>query len=189
VLDGRKIKILNRGIRFKKKWINIHLISDLIMHLLNHYHNICSSFDNTYDGGDFYIPPYHHAILVPCNSEHQDPSMCSCLLLTRTGVQVAEKTSQLFIYIIDNDTPVGLLLKHGDLLGAYYTGPHAHIKAERCLMLISEYKRLIEEQQKQMDIMDDEDCFDNMDEVTPTCLPLDLCTDVTLTMFNDLSMN
>jgi hypothetical protein len=166
------------------------------MHLLDHYLNtsVNSSFDGTmptYDGGDFYIPPYHNVILVPCNSddpEHRDPSMDSCLLLTRTGVQTAEKTSLMFIYSIDNDTNIGLLLKHGDLLGAYYTGPHAHIKAERSLMLISEYKRLIEKQQKQLDTRD-EDYFDNKDEDTPTtCLPLYPIADEVLTM-DGLSMN
>jgi hypothetical protein len=105
----------------------------------------------TYDGGDFYIPPYHNVILVPCNSddpEHRDPSMDSCLLLTRTGVQTAEKTSLMFIYSIDNDTNIGLLLKHGDLLGAYYTGPHSQIAAERTYMLIGHYNELIEDQKK-----------------------------------------
>jgi hypothetical protein len=166
------------------------------MQLMHHYNNtsVNSPYDHMmpiYDGYDYYIPPFHNLILVPCNSadpEHMVPSLSSCHLLTRTGVQKAEKTPLLLVYIIDNTTDVGLLLKHGDLLGAYYTGPHAHIKAERSLMLISEYKRLIEKQQKQLDTRD-EDYFDNKDEDTPTtCLPLDPIADEVLTM-DGLSMN
>jgi hypothetical protein len=121
---------------------------------MHHYNNtsVNSPYDHmmpTYDGYDYYIPPFHNLILVPCNSadpEHIVPSLSSCQLLTRTGVQKAEKTPLLLVYIIDNTTDVGLLLKHGDLLGAYYTGPHAHIVAERTYMLIGHYNKFIEDQ-------------------------------------------
>jgi len=79
--------------------------------------------------------------------------MDSCLLLTRTGVKKTENTLLMYIYTIDNDTNVGLLLKHGDLIGAYYTGPHGHIKAERSQMLTSEYKKLIKKQSKQLEAL------------------------------------
>jgi hypothetical protein len=139
----------------------------------------------TYDGVDFYIPPYHNVILVPCNSddpEHRNPSMDSCLLLTRTGVKKAENTLLMYIYTIDNDTNVGLLLKHGDLMGAYYTGPHGHIKAERSQMLTSEYKKLIKKQLKQLEDISDEDYFCNQDKDPSTCLPLDPIAEEVLTM-------
>jgi hypothetical protein len=140
---------------------------------------------STYDGVDFYIPPYHNVILVPCNSddpEHRNPSMDSCLLLTRTGVKKAENTLLMYIYTIDNDTNVGLLLKHGDLMGAYYTGPHGHIKAERSQMLTSEYKKLIKKQLKQLEDISDEDYFCNQDKDPSTCLPLDPIAEEVLTM-------
>lgn len=101
-----------------------------------------------YDGCDYYIPAFHSVVLVPCNSndpEHQTPSMSSCLLLTRTGMQTAEKSHLLIMYLIDNTSNVGLLLRHGDVLGAYYTGPHAHVKAERAYMLIGNYNLLLED--------------------------------------------
>jgi hypothetical protein len=126
------------------------------MQLMHHYNNtsVNSPYDHMmpiYDGYDYYIPPFHNLILVPCNSadpEHMVPSLSSCHLLTRTGVQKAEKTPLLLVYIIDNTTDVGLLLKHGDLLGAYYTGPHSQIAAERTYMLIGHYNELIEDQKK-----------------------------------------
>jgi hypothetical protein len=124
------------------------------MLLLHHYTNLSvnSLFDGTmptYDGDDYYIPPFHGVILVPCNSddpEHRAPSMSSCMLLTRTGVQTAEKAPLLVMYLIDNTSNVGLLLRHGDLLGAYYTGPHEGIKAERSYMFIGSYTALINDQ-------------------------------------------
>ena len=151
------------------------------MHLLHHYSNMSVNSPSTngtmmmptYDGADFYIPPYHNVILVPCNSddpEHRNPSMDSCLLLTRTGVKKTENTLLMYIYTIDNDTNVGLLLKHGDLMGAYYTGPHGHIKAERSQMLTSEYKKLIKKQSKQLEAIGDEDYYQDKDP--STCLPL-----------------
>lgn len=149
------------------------------MHLLHHYSNMSVNSPSTngtmmmptYDGADFYIPPYHNVILVPCNSddpEHRNPSMDSCLLLTRTGVKKAENTLLMYIYTIDNDTNVGLLLKHGDLMGAYYTGPHGHIKAERSQMLTSEYKKLLRKQSSEA--IGDEDYYQDKDP--STCLPL-----------------
>ena len=162
------------------------------MHLLHHYSNMSVNSTSTngtmmptYDGVDFYIPPYHNVILVPCNSddpEHRNPSMDSCLLLTRTGVKKAENTLLMYIYTIDNDTNVGLLLKHGDLMGAYYTGPHCHIKAERSQMLTSEYKKLIKKQLKQLEDISDEDYFCNQDKDPSTCLPLDPIAEEVLTM-------
>jgi len=162
------------------------------MHLLHHYSNMSVNSTSTnctmmptYDGVDFYIPPYHNVILVPCNSddpEHRNPSMDSCLLLTRTGVKKAENTLLMYIYTIDNDTNVGLLLKHGDLMGAYYTGPHGHIKAERSQMLTSEYKKLIKKQLKQLEDISDEDYFCNQDKDPSTCLPLDPIAEEVLTM-------
>jgi len=94
--------------------------------------------------------------------------MDSCLLLTRTGVKKAENTLLMYIYTIDNDTNVGLLLKHGDLMGAYYTGPHGHIKAERSQMLTSEYKKLLRKQSSEA--IGDEDYYQDKDP--STCLPL-----------------
>ncbi|MFN9685093.1 MAG: hypothetical protein ACK583_07535 [Cyanobacteriota bacterium] len=133
----------------------------------------------TYDGADFYIPPYHNVILVPCNSddpEHRNPSMDSCLLLTRTGVKKTENTLLMYVYTIDNDTNVGLLLKHGDLIGAYYTGPHGHIKAERSQMLTSEYKKLLRKQSSEA--IGDEDyypspCLPLLDSIAEEVLTLD----------------
>ena len=72
--------------------------------------------------------------------------MTSCQLLTRTGVQVAKSTTRLIMYIIDNVTDLSLLLKHGDLLGAYYTDIHAGIKAEKCEMLTSQFEQMMDEQ-------------------------------------------
>ena len=168
------------------------------MHLLHHYSNMSVNSTSTnctmmptYDGVDFYIPPYHNVILVPCNSddpEHRNPSMDSCLLLTRTGVKKAENTLLMYIYTIDNDTNVGLLLKHGDLMGAYYTGPHGHIKAERSQMLTSEYKKLIKKQLKQLEDISDEDYFCNQDKDPSTCLPLDPIAEEVLTL-DGLSIN
>jgi len=90
----------------------------------------------TYDGADFYIPPYHN---------------------------------------------VGLLLKHGDLMGAYYTGPHGHIKAERSQMLTSEYKKLLRKQSSEA--IGDEDYYPS------TCLPLlDSIAEEVLTL-DGLSIN
>jgi len=163
------------------------------MHLLHHYSNMSVNSPSTngtmmmptYDGVDFYIPPYHNVILVPCNSddpEHRNPSMDSCLLLTRTGVKKTENTLLMYIYTIDNDTNVGLLLKHGDLIGAYYTGPHGHIKAERSQMLTSEYKKLIKKQSKQLEAIGDEDYFCHQDKDPSTCLPLDPIAEEVLTL-------
>ena len=162
------------------------------MHLLHHYSNMSvnspptngTMMMPTYDGADFYIPPYHNVILVPCNSddpEHRNPSMDSCLLLTRTGVKKTENTLLMYIYTIDNDTNVGLLLKHGDLIGAYYTGPHGHIKAERSQMLTSEYKKLLRKQSSEA--IGDEDYYPS------TCLPLlDSIAEEVLTL-DGLSIN
>ena len=169
------------------------------MHLLHHYSNMSVNSPSTngtmmmptYDGADFYIPPYHNVILVPCNSddpEHRNPSMDSCLLLTRTGVKKTENTLLMYIYTIDNDTNVGLLLKHGDLMGAYYTGPHGHIKAERSQMLTSEYKKLIKKQSKQLEAIGDEDYFCHQDKDPSTCLPLDPIAEEVLTL-DGLSIN
>jgi hypothetical protein len=164
------------------------------MHLLHHYSNMSVNSPSTngtmmmptYDGADFYIPPYHNVILVPCNSddpEHRNPSMDSCLLLTRTGVKKAENTLLMYIYTIDNDTNVGLLLKHGDLMGAYYTGPHGHIKAERSQMLTSEYKKLLRKQSSEA--IGDEDYYPD----PSTCLPLlDSIAEEVLTL-DGLSIN
>ena len=166
------------------------------MHLLHHYSNMSVNSPSTngtmmmptYDGADFYIPPYHNVILVPCNSddpEHRNPSMDSCLLLTRTGVKKAENTLLMYIYTIDNDTNVGLLLKHGDLMGAYYTGPHGHIKAERSQMLTSEYKKLLRKQSSEA--IGDEDYYPDKDP--STCLPLlDSIAEEVLTL-DGLSIN
>ena len=52
------------------------------------------------------------------------------------------------MYLIDNTTEVGLLLRHGDLLGAFYTGPHYGIRAERAYMLIAHYNELIADQNR-----------------------------------------
>ena len=155
------------------------------MLLLHHYAknlSVTSSFDGvmpTYDGDDYYIPPFHSVVLVPCNSddpEHRAPSISSCMLLTRTGVQTAEKTSLLIMYLIDNTTEVGLLLRHGDLLGAYYTGPHYGIRAERAYMLIAHYNELIADQNRYwLDVeaavedyyqAEEEDCAHQEDEPT-----------------------
>jgi hypothetical protein len=107
--------------------------------------------------------------------------MDSCLLLTRTGVKKAENTLLMYIYTIDNDTNVGLLLKHGDLMGAYYTGPHGHIKAERSQMLTSEYKKLLRKQSSEA--IGDEDYYPS------TCLPLlDSIAEEVLTL-DGLSIN
>jgi hypothetical protein len=122
---------------------------------LHHYANksVNSVFDGTmpiYDGNDYYIPPFHSVILVPCQSEdpdHRLPSLNSCQLLT--GTQTDEGVPLLIMYLIDNTSDVGLLLRHGDLLGTYYSGQHAHIKAERSYMLIDNYNLLIDEQQQQ----------------------------------------
>jgi hypothetical protein len=108
--------------------------------------------------------------------------MDSCLLLTRTGVKKTENTLLMYIYTIDNDTNVGLLLKHGDLIGAYYTGPHGHIKAERSQMLTSEYKKLIKKQSKQLEAIGDEDYFRHQDKDPSTCLPLDPIAEEVLTL-------
>jgi hypothetical protein len=123
------------------------------MLLLHHYANMSvnSLFDGTmpiYDGNNYYIPPFHSVILVPCNSddpEHREPSN-TCRLLTSTGVQPVENVTLLIVYMIENASSDGLLLRHGDVLGANYTGQHAHIKAERSYMLISNYQMLMAEQ-------------------------------------------
>lgn len=121
------------------------------MLFLHHYYDrsIGTRSDDTlpsYDGKTVCIPPGCCMVLVPCRSDHQTPSMTSCQLLTRTGVQVAKSTTRLIMYIIDNVTDLSLLLKHGDLLGAYYTDIHAGIKAEKCEMLTSQFEQMMDEQ-------------------------------------------
>jgi hypothetical protein len=127
------------------------------MLLLHHYANrsVESVSDSgtmpIYDGSDYYIPPFHSVILVPCKSEDPDhwlPSLNSCQLLTSTDVHTDEGDSLLIMYLIDNTSDTGLLLRHGDLLGSYYTGKHANIKAERSYMLTDNYNLLIDEQQQ-----------------------------------------
>jgi hypothetical protein len=93
----------------------------------------------TYNGNDYYIPPFDCVVLMPCNTddpEHQAPSYNSCRLLISTDVPSAENVPLLIMYLIDNTSNVGLWLRHGDWLGAYYTGHHAHIHAERCYLLM-----------------------------------------------------
>jgi hypothetical protein len=162
------------------------------MLLLHHYANksVDSWFDGTmpiYDGNDYYIPPFHSVVLVPCNSDDPDhlaPSIDSCHLLTGSGIQTAEKVPMLIMYLIENTSNVGLLLKNGDLLGASYTGPHAYIKAERSYMLIDNYRMLVDEQNNYC--FDDKDALnyetmDEEDEITTEEPTLD---EVVLMSFN-----
>lgn len=143
--------------------------------LLMHYYtkmSVDSVIDSTmpiYDGYDYYIPPFHSVILVPCNSDdpdHQTPSIDSCPLLIRTGVQTVEKDQLLVVYLIDNTSDVGLLLRYGDLLGAHYTGPHEHIKAERSYMLIGNYNLLVQDQNQYW--ADVESAIDEINDNDPT---------------------
>jgi len=127
------------------------------MTFLHHYSNTSVNpwFDGTtmpvYDGDDYHIAPYESVILVPCNSddpEHRIPSMSSCrlLMIDTTGVEPADENDvqQLLItYMIYNSTDVGLLLRHGDLLGAYYSGPHERIRAVGSYMHIRTYNAFI----------------------------------------------
>ena len=106
-----------------------------------------------YDGNDYYIPPFHSVILVPCQSEDPDhwlPLLNSNQLLNSPDVQTDKGDSLLIMYLIDNTSDTGLLLRHGDLLGSYYTGKHANIKAERSYMPANNYNWLIDEQQQQL---------------------------------------
>jgi hypothetical protein len=113
---------------------------------LHHYINksvnpLCDDTIPTYDGSDFYIPPFSSVVLTPCNMhdpEHRGPSADSCQLLIRYGIDPTAKIVPLLVmYFIQNTSDTGLLLRHGDLLGAYYTGKHEHIKAERFFLLIN----------------------------------------------------
>jgi hypothetical protein len=97
-----------------------------------------------YEGEMMYIQPGWLLILVP--RFEQTPSLDACPLLTRTGVQSTEKTSLLTVYTLDNSTAEVLTLKPGDVMGAYYTGPHAEIKAERCQMLSSQYEQMLQDE-------------------------------------------
>lgn len=126
------------------------------MLILHHYSTeSATALDNVpmpkYDGIDFLIPPSHTAVLVPCcntdDHEHIYPDTRSCLLLTPNGIMSADSDkNKLFVfYMIDNTSNVCLLVKHGDILGANYSGPHREIYAERAYMLTGNYQLLIEE--------------------------------------------
>jgi hypothetical protein len=108
--------------------------------------NSTSEMMPTYDGCDYYISPHSNVILVPCHSENPEPMINSCPLLIPDGDHTVKKAQLLVVYIIENTSDVGLILRHGDLLGANYTGPHAHIKAVRSSMLVGHYNKLLEEQ-------------------------------------------
>lgn len=113
------------------------------MHLLLHYANqsadlMCNGMISTYDRDDYYIPQFHCAVLVPCNSddpEHRTPSE-NCWLVVCTGFPSIEKVSLKVMYCIKNSSNVSLLLWHVNPLGVYYRGTHAHIKAESVYLLI-----------------------------------------------------
>jgi hypothetical protein len=92
-----------------------------------------------YRGDDYFIEPHETVVLVPCKSvdpEHWKSSKNSCKLLTSSTFQQPENVlkRRFLAYLIANTTDVGLLLKHGDLLGPSYSGPHAEIRAVNCYL-------------------------------------------------------
>lgn len=126
--------------------------------LLHHYINISVQSAQgelpTYDGDNYYIPPHCCVVLVPCNSvdpNHMEPSATDCILLNRTGFQTAEQNPLLVMFVIDNVTDVGLLLRHGDVLGLYYGGAHRAVRAEQCFMPIPDYCQLRADQTQYWD--------------------------------------
>lgn len=135
--------LLNLDI-FCGKWASgrDNCASDTNMMLLRHFP---TSYDTlaTYNGETFTIPPYHCMIMVPCFADHKAPSMAFCQLLTHQGVKEARDVSLMIMYLIDNTTDVPLSIKQGDVLGKYYTGPHAGIKAEKCDMFICQYEQIM----------------------------------------------
>jgi hypothetical protein len=46
--------------------------------------------------------------------------------------------------IYDNTTNAGLLLRHGDLLGSYYSGPHEEVRAVGFYMPVRHFKVFID---------------------------------------------
>lgn len=113
--------------------------------LLLHFSNksVVSTGDGTiptYNGNDYYIPPFHSVVLVPCNSDdpgHLQPSR-EWRLVYCTSFSTIENVPLIVTYLIKNTSNDGLLLQHGNLLGVYYNGAHAHIKAERFYLLIND---------------------------------------------------
>lgn len=143
---------------------------------IHHYANMSVNFlsDGTvpiYDGGNFYIAPHHSVVVVPCNSddpEHHVPGRNTGHLISRTGFMTADKAQLILMYLIDNTSDVGLLVKHGDQLGPYYTGPHGHIKAERAFMLVKDYMLLLADQNQYWlneSAIAEEYVYDNDDEI------------------------
>jgi len=140
---------------------------------LHHYTNTSVSTSSSelpaYDGHDYFIPRHTVVILVPCNDPHcRKPSAQNCLLINRHGVQRADDTQLLVMYMIDNTSDEDLWLKHGDLLGvglAPYTDMDRVIYAERSLMMISYYEELITESYLDWFMLDESD-------VPPPCCRL-----------------
>lgn len=127
-----------------------------------------------YDGKDYYIGGHTTVILVPCNDPQcRKPSNKTCLLVNRSGVQRADETQLLVMYMIDNTNDDGLWLRHGDLLGVPYMDMEKIIYAERSLMMISYYTDLITEQS-----YDDDDEMDGVFYFSaPPCSPTPMIVD------------
>jgi len=99
----------------------------------------CTLIHYLYRGDDYFIEPHETVVLVPCKSvdpEHWKSSKNSCKLLTSSTFQQPENVlkRRFLANLIANTTDVGLLLKHGDLLGPSYSGPHAEIRAVNCYL-------------------------------------------------------
>jgi hypothetical protein len=92
-----------------------------------------------YSGDDYFIEPHETVVRVPCKSddpEHWKSSKNSCKLRTIATFHQPENVLKrsFLANLIANTTDVGLLLKHGDLLGPSYSGPQAEIRALNCYL-------------------------------------------------------
>jgi hypothetical protein len=150
--------------------------------LLHHYHNKSVTSDPTkpavYDGDDTTIPPRTCVILVPCNDpDHDEPSAETCLLVTRRGVERADETQLFIVYVIDNTSEESIKMTHGDLLGNPYTA--SNVVAERCLLMVPEYKDMIEKYNEPDldDILEDLETAASPRLNTPTLEELELEVD------------